>query len=86
MTGVVILNVDDTEGARYAKHRTLHHAGYEVIDASTGGEALTKMETLQPALVLLDVHLPDINGIEVCKTIKQRWPKTMVLQTSATFI
>ena len=40
MTGVVILNVDDTEGALYAKHRTLRHAGYEVVDASTGGEAL----------------------------------------------
>ena len=86
MTGVMILNVDDTEGARYAKHRTLRHAGYEVVDASTGGEALAHMETLQPALVLLDVHLPDINGIEVCKIIKQRWPQTMVLQTSATFI
>jgi DNA-binding response OmpR family regulator len=86
MTRALILNVDDTDGARYAKHRTLRHAGYEVIDASSGADALAKMESLQPALVLLDVHLPDISGIEVCKTIKQRWPQTMVLQTSATFI
>ena len=80
-----ILNVDDTEPARYAKNRTLRHAGFEVVDAASGREALAQMEVLRPALVLLDVRLPDINGIEVCKQIKQRWPTTMVLQTSATF-
>ncbi|WP_298231426.1 response regulator [uncultured Azohydromonas sp.] len=80
-----ILNVDDTEPARYAKNRTLRYAGFEVVDAGTGHEALAQMEALRPALVLLDVRLPDINGIEVCKQIKQRWPTTMVLQTSATF-
>ena len=71
---VDLLNVDDTEAARYAKQRTLHHAGFEVVEAGTGGEALAKVEELRPALVLLDVHLPDISGIEVCRIIKQRWP------------
>jgi DNA-binding response OmpR family regulator len=80
-----ILNVDDTEAARYAKQRTLRHAGFTVVDATSGQEALAQMEALRPALVLLDVRLPDISGIEVCKAIKQRWPTTMVLQTSATF-
>ena len=82
----LILNVDDTEGARYAKTRSLQHAGYQVVEAATGLDALKMVEELRPALVVLDVHLPDISGIEVCKVIKQRWPKTMVLQTSATFI
>jgi DNA-binding response OmpR family regulator len=80
-----ILNVDDTEPARYAKNRTLRHAGFEVVDAGSGADALAQMEVLRPALVLLDVRLPDISGIEVCKAIKERWPTTMVLQTSATF-
>ncbi|NML16870.1 response regulator [Azohydromonas caseinilytica] len=80
-----ILNVDDTEAARYAKSRTLRHAGFEVVDAVSGRDALAQMEALRPALVLLDVRLPDISGIEVCKEIKRRWPTTMVLQTSATF-
>lgn len=80
-----ILNVDDTEAARYAKNRTLRHAGFDVADAVSGHDALAQMEALRPALVLLDVRLPDIDGIEVCRQIKQRWPTTMVLQTSATF-
>ncbi len=84
--GTTLLNVDDTEAARYAKTRTLRHAGYEVVEAATGREALEAMERLRPALVLLDVRLPDINGSEVCRIIKEKWPSTMVLQTSATFV
>ncbi|HET7528588.1 MAG TPA: response regulator [Burkholderiaceae bacterium] len=82
----LILNVDDTEGARYAKTRTLQHAGFEVIEGSCGADALQQVERLRPPLVVLDVHMPDMSGIEVCKIIKQRWPRTMVLQTSATYI
>jgi DNA-binding response OmpR family regulator len=82
----LLLIVDDTEGARYAKGRTLRHAGYEVVDAACGTDALAMTEQLRPALVVLDVYMPDMSGLEVCKVIKQRWPGTMVLQTSATFI
>jgi DNA-binding response OmpR family regulator len=84
--GLLIVNVDHAESARCARHRTLCSAGYEVVDATSGADALARVEALRPALVLLDVHLPDIHGIEVCKTIKQRWPTTMVLQTSASKI
>lgn len=80
-----ILNVDDTEIARYAKRRTLEHAGFEVVDVPSGQEALDELAARSLPLVLLDVRLPDMSGIEVCQIIKQRWPSTMVLQTSATF-
>lgn len=86
MTTPLILNVDDTEIASYTKRRTLEHAGFQVADATTGREALDKMAALQPPLVLLDVRLPDISGIDVCRLIKERWPTTMVLQTSATYV
>ena len=85
-SNVTLLNVDDSEVARYTKSRTLRHAGFHVVDAVSGTEALQLMEMLRPALALLDVKLPDINGIELCKQIKQRWPSTLVLQTSATFV
>jgi len=81
-----ILNVDDEEVARYTKTRILRHAGFEVLESATGNGALEIVAAKQPALVLLDVRLPDVSGTEVCKIIKQRWPTTMVLQTSATFV
>ncbi|MEM5403546.1 MULTISPECIES: ATP-binding response regulator [Paraburkholderia] len=81
----LILNVDDNEGARYVKSRVLRHAGYAVIEAATGQAALEAVRGQQPAIVLLDVKLPDISGIEVCRLIKAdpETNSTLVLQTSA---
>jgi len=82
---IVILNVDDLESQRYVKTRDLQAAGFAVIEAQTGAEALRLVEQHKPPLVLLDVQLPDISGFEVCAFIKKKWPQVMVLQTSATF-
>lgn len=82
-----ILNVDDDVGSRYAKSRILRRAGYQVVEGSTGGDALRLVKEMQPQLVLLDVKLPDINGLEVCRIIKED-PSSrhiMVLQISASF-
>ncbi|HEU4602407.1 MAG TPA: response regulator, partial [Steroidobacteraceae bacterium] len=81
----LVLNVDDDEAGRYTKTRNLQRVGFDVVDAASGYDALRKVESLQPSVVLLDVHLPDISGIEVCGVIKERWPNIFVLQTSATF-
>lgn len=81
----LILNVDDDEAQRYAKTRILRHLGFEVIEAGNGRDALAKAEELKPALTVLDVKLPDMNGLEVCRIIKNRWPHVLVLQTSATY-
>ncbi|HEY3698542.1 MAG TPA: response regulator [Spongiibacteraceae bacterium] len=90
MTGTLslILNVDDSDGARYAKTRTLKLAGFDVIEASTGWDALAQVKEKTPDLVLLDMKLPDLNGFEVCRRIKSD-PVTasvLVLQTSASLI
>jgi two-component system sensor histidine kinase/response regulator len=84
----VIVNVDDHEPARYARSRLLRKAGFEVVDAATGGAALEAVKSARPDLVLLDVHLPDINGIEVCRRIKQHpdYSSVIVLQISASAI
>ena len=80
-----ILNVDDNDGARYAKTRILQSAGFEVLEAANGTDALDIVRRTLPALVLLDVKLPDINGIEVCRRIKAESDSStvLVLQTSA---
>jgi len=49
----------------------LKNAGYGVKTAATGGEALAQVEAEKPALIVLDLMLPDIDGIEVCKQIRQ---------------
>lgn len=81
----LILNVDDNDGARYAKTRVLTHAGFDVIEAATGQGALDQVRARNPAVVLLDVKLPDISGIEVCARLKSDplTRSTLVLQTSA---
>jgi PAS domain S-box-containing protein len=85
MNPTLILNVDDNDGARYAKTRILQSAGFEVMEATNGTDALAIVKRGGIALVLLDVKLPDINGIEVCRRIKVNPDSAMVLvlQTSA---
>jgi PAS domain S-box-containing protein len=85
---ILILNVDDNDGARYVKTRILQSAGFEVIEAANGTDALELARKNKPALVLLDVKLPDISGIEVCRRIKTDVSTctVLVLQTSAALI
>jgi CheY-like chemotaxis protein len=66
-----ILIVDDYPGARYLRSRILSDGGYEVLEAGTGAEALAIARTLKPSLILLDVNLPDISGLEVCEALKK---------------
>ena len=84
----LILNVDDSDGARYAKSRILTRAGFKVIEASNGGDALLRARQDRPNLILLDVKLPDINGLEVCRQLKggAETNTILVLQTSASCI
>jgi signal transduction histidine kinase len=80
-----ILIVDDDEAARYVKSRLLRRQGYAVSEASLGRDALALAAAEEPHLTLLDVKLPDLSGIEVCREIKSRFPHIIVLQTSAAF-
>ncbi|HEY7183844.1 MAG TPA: response regulator [Blastocatellia bacterium] len=79
--------MDDFAAGLYAKSRALRLAGFEVYEAATGNDALRFARELKPELVLLDVRLPDISGIEVCRRIKTdpETSSTLVIQTSATF-
>src|SRR3954452_15678224 len=70
-----ILNVDDHDAGRYARTRILTRAGFLVEEASTGEQALLAVRERPPDLVLLDINLPDIDGFEICRQIKNN-PET----------
>jgi signal transduction histidine kinase len=80
---VKLLVVDDDAAGRYLKSRTLRKDGYAVEEADRGLAALEWCRTGMPALVVLDTRLPDIDGGEVCRQLKQALPHVAVLQTSA---
>ena len=66
-----ILVVDDEPDILELIHYNLTRHGYEVIGVLTGEEALSQLRLSLPALVVLDLMLPDLDGLEVCKAIKR---------------
>jgi CheY-like chemotaxis protein len=79
-----VLIVDDHEGFRASARRMLEADGFEVVaEASSGGEALQAVETWSPELVLLDVHLPDMQGFEVAERLRMNGSAPAVVLTSS---
>jgi DNA-binding response OmpR family regulator len=73
-----ILVVDDEPNVLRMVSYTLHAEGFEVIVAQNGADAIHKAQTESPNLILLDVMLPDISGLEVCKQLRMK-PETVNL-------
>jgi len=74
-----ILVIDDEAIVRISCERTLAPEGYQVRVASGGREGLVFLEKEPFSLVLLDLKMPDIDGIEVLNIIKEKWPDTKVV-------
>ncbi|HEX6161964.1 MAG TPA: response regulator [Vicinamibacterales bacterium] len=66
-----IMVVDDSPTIRKILGLTLEKAGYNVVTANNGESALQRLQEMVPRLVLLDIAMPDLDGYEVCKRIKQ---------------
>ena len=81
-----ILIVDDNEAGRYVKKHILERAGYSIGEAREGFEALRALVATKPDLVLLDVNLPDISGIELCRKLRENQVNVGVLMTSAAVV
>lgn len=79
----VILLVDDQDTIRFFLEKTLAQEGYEPVTASTGAEALKKVREVIPDLVLLDLKLPDMDGLEVLRRIKEIFPEIGVVMITA---
>ncbi len=74
-----ILLVDDEEGIRKVLSILLADMGYQVHTAATGAEALRTFEKLRPPIVLTDIKMPEIDGIELLRKLKQISPDTEVI-------
>ena len=68
---VKLLVVDDEESLRMILKNELAEHGFDVTEADSGEAALRAMETSTPDLVILDVRMPGMDGLEVLKTIRQ---------------
>jgi DNA-binding response OmpR family regulator len=77
-----ILVVDDEPTIRTTVAEALTADGYHVVSAATGAEALTTFRAELPDLVLLDVMLPGISGIEICRVIRAESAVPIILLTA----
>ena len=66
-----VLIVDDHEHLRQILALVLRYAGYETLEAGTGNQAVATAVSAQPSLILMDLDLPDMTGIDTAKIIKK---------------
>lgn len=79
-----ILILEDEIGIRSFVSINLKREGYEIIEAGTGGEAIEKISSEKDIkLALLDVMLPDMSGIDVCKYIRQNFDQVGIIMLTA---
>src|SRR3979411_879469 len=74
-----ILIVDDDAMAREILKRILEHAGYEVMTAGSGPEALRTLQQGIPHLVVVDLMMPEMDGFELCRRIKSHLDVPIVI-------
>ncbi|MDH3348129.1 MAG: response regulator [Desulfobulbaceae bacterium] len=78
-----ILLVDDEEGIQLLYREEFEEQGYQVISAYNGEEALKKFKADPPDLVVLDINMPGINGIQVLREMKEMHPDLPIILSSA---
>ncbi len=78
-----ILVVDDEHSVRWAFEKTLTKAGYEVALAETGTKGLALFKSFQPDLTLLDIRMPEMDGLQVLEKVRGLRPDAQVIVMTA---
>jgi len=82
MRETVVLVIDDEGQIRRVVHNALDSDGTRVIEAASGREGIDMAAAERPHLVILDLGLPDVDGVEVCKEIR-KWSQSPIIVLSA---
>lgn len=78
-----ILVVDDEQPVRESLRRSLRFNGYDVLTASDGLEAVEAVRSENPELLILDVMMPNMDGLEVCRTLRREgWDRPILVLTA----
>ena len=80
---IKVLVVEDEASSRRFITLNLEMAGYEVGEAASGEEALAMLTVFLPDLLVLDLMLPGINGLEVCRHIRETMPEPLIIMLTA---
>jgi two-component system, OmpR family, response regulator len=81
--GARVLVVDDEPAIREAVTMTLRYEGYEIAEAAAGRDALAQVEAFRPDLVVLDVMMPDLDGFEVTRRLRDAGNRVPVVFLTA---
>lgn len=78
-----ILVVDDEQAVRESLRRSLRFNGYDTLIASDGVEAVETVHRENPELLILDVMMPNMDGLEVCRTLRSEgWDRPILVLTA----
>jgi CheY-like chemotaxis protein len=77
-----ILVVEDEESLRDVMHKLLSRSGYQVDCANNGREAITKVRTRTPDLVITDLIMPEVEGLELICMLRKEFPSLPIIATS----
>ncbi len=78
-----VLIAEDDRGVRTSLERALNFEGYEVLTATDGAEALESVKANEPDVIVLDVMMPFIDGLTVCRRLREKGIRTPVLMLTA---
>jgi DNA-binding response OmpR family regulator len=78
-----ILLVDDDKVIQFVLTKALSDAGYNVTTAETAEDALEAMAVNPAEVLILDLSLPGMNGVELCREMRKRWPWCIVIAVTA---